>query len=279
MSDQPEQPSQPEPPDEVEYDDAYDAAYDAYTETQPEPPVRSEMEDVDDPAAPEMAAETETEREASEVYSEVYQSVTQPVTQTATLNAADVDAAADLARPSRVMQFRAQRRTQLSMAIPALLLIAVGVVYLAETVTPDTEEAPRVALLLIGATGLGLGLLARFLLNGRRERGLFMLGAVILLWAVLAALVASGGLLIEQAWPFGVAAFGVAMLLTFIFERSHERGLILPALAFMAAAGMAIPITTGLIPPDLLEMVTLFWPLLFLLVALLLLPRAIRARE
>src|SRR5690348_11279298 len=47
--------------------------------------------------------------------------------QNASLNPDDVGADSDLVRPSRATQFRAQRRMQLSNTLPALLLIAAGV--------------------------------------------------------------------------------------------------------------------------------------------------------
>jgi hypothetical protein len=194
------------------------------------------------------------------------------------LKPADADADADLARPPRASLYRVQRRTQASMIAPAFLMIAVGLLYLSQIVSPDVTGLSTPLLIGLGIGALGLGLMARFVLNGRRERGLFIAGLVILAWTGLAALVASGNMPIEQSWPLGVIAVGLAMLATFFFERNHERGLILPALAFMAAGSAAMPFALGMIPTDLSKVVAIFWPLLILIPALALLPSAARPR-
>ncbi len=194
------------------------------------------------------------------------------------LKPADADADADLARPPRASLYRVQRRTQASMIAPAFLAIAVGILYLSEVISPGVTGLNVPILIGLGISALGLGLIARFLLNGRRESGLFIAGLVILAWTVLAALVASGNMPIEQNWPLGIIAVGAAMLATFFVGRNHERGLILPALAFMVAGSAAMPFALGLIPADLSKVVAIFWPLLILIPALALLPSAARPR-
>ncbi len=82
-------------------------------------------------------------------------------------NPDDADADADLSRPARATQFRQQRRSQVSTAFPALLLIALGLLYLLNPVELTRPLAIGVAVLALGAS-----LVMRFLLNGRRERGL-----------------------------------------------------------------------------------------------------------
>src|SRR5258708_18425400 len=90
----------------------------------------------------------------------------------AALSPDDADADSDLVRQARATQFRTQRRAQFSALVPALLLIAAGVLLL---VRPDVI-ARR---LVIGGAlaGLLLSLFLRFLFNGRRERGLFFVTA------------------------------------------------------------------------------------------------------
>jgi hypothetical protein len=223
---------------------------------------------------PESTVDVENQLEAvAEVASE---SAALPVDPN--LKPADADADADLARPPRASQYRVQRRIQASMIAPAFLMIIVGVLYLSQIVSPGLTGLGTPMLIGLGVGALGLALIARFLLNGRRERGLFIAGLVILAWTGLAALVASGNMLIEQSWPLGVIAVGVAMLATFFLERYHERGLILPALAFMVAGSAAMPFTLGVISSDLNKVVAIFWPLLILVPALALLPSAARPR-
>jgi hypothetical protein len=194
------------------------------------------------------------------------------------LKPADADADADLARPPRASLYRVQRRTQASMIPPAFLMIAVGVLYLSEIVSPGLTGLSTPMLFGLGIGALGLALALRFLLNGRRERGLFIAGLVILAWTGLAALVSSGNIPIQQSWPLGIIAIGLAILVTFFLERNHERGLILPALSFMVAGSAAMPFALGLISSDLNKVVAIFWPLLILVPALALLPSAARPR-
>lgn len=195
------------------------------------------------------------------------------------LQAADADAEADLARPARVTQYRAQRRMQISMALPGLLLTGLGALLLWQTTLPDSERVPPAVLLGIVVGAVGVAIIARFALNGRRERGLFLIGLLILAFGALFALVVSGALFVEQLLPLSLIAVGLALGLTFTFERSHERGLLLPALALMAAGGLALPFTLGVFSLDLITIAAAFWPLILLVLALILLPLAIRSRE
>ncbi len=189
------------------------------------------------------------------------------------LNPDDSGADADLSRPARALQFRQQRRSQVSTAFPALLLIAVGLLYLVKP-----SELTRPLAIGVGIGALGLGLVMRFLLNARRERGLFFVGMLILLWLALAVLGATGTIDIGQGWPLAISAVGLAMIVTFVFERTHDRGLLLPGLMLMLAGALALPFTMGLLSSTLLTSVALYWPVLFLLAALALLPRAVRDR-
>ncbi|MCC7450324.1 MAG: hypothetical protein IT324_23095 [Anaerolineae bacterium] len=189
------------------------------------------------------------------------------------LNIADADADADLSRPARAAQFRTQRRSQISTAVPALLLIALGVLYLLKPV-----ELTYTLSLGIGIGVLALSLVMRFLLNARRERGLFFIGVIALLWIGLIIVVIYGGFDIGQVWPLAVSAIGLAMIVTFVFERSHDRGLLLPGLILILAGGVMLPFTFGMLSNSLLSSVALYWPALLLLAVLALLPRVIRSR-
>lgn len=194
------------------------------------------------------------------------------------LAVADADAASDLARTPRMSQYRSQRRRFTSMFITALLMIALGVLYLSVTLTPELGSLPPVVMIGITAAAVALSLIGRFVFNGRRERGLFALGALILLWAGLLALVVNGNLSVGQGWPLALAAVGAALLLTFVFERNHERGLLLPGFALIVAGIVAMPFGVGLVPREIMATLALLWPLLLLIPALALVPLAFRIR-
>jgi uncharacterized membrane protein (DUF485 family) len=194
------------------------------------------------------------------------------------LAVADADAASDLARAPRMSQYRSQRRRFTSMFITALLMIALGVLYLSVTLTPELGSLPPVVMMGITAAAVALSLIGRFVFNGRRERGLFALGALILLWIGLLALIVNGNLSIGQGWPLALAAVGAALLLTFVFERNHERGLLLPGFALIVAGIIAVPFGVGLIPREITATLALLWPLLLIIPALALVPLAFRIR-
>lgn len=191
----------------------------------------------------------------------------------ASLNVDDAGADADLPRPSRLERQRVRRRVQLSTVVPALLLIAIGVVALAR---PDFVTTDLIINLLLVA--LLIGLMMRFLFNARRERGLFFIGVTVLLLGVFWALVLSNTFDVTQGWPLVLVAPGLAMIITFLIERSHERGLVLPGLMLMVAGGALLTFTMGLFDISVLTNIAVYWPILFLLLALALLPRAIRDR-
>ncbi len=190
------------------------------------------------------------------------------------LNTDDAEAEADLSRQSRAQQFRQNRRAQVSTALPALLMIVLGAVYL---ISP-AELTPALAL-GIGVGALGVSLVARFLLNARRERGLFFIGLVVLGWVgVVAALLSrdAQNVTLTQGWPLLLMVVGLAALLTFLFERNHDRGLILPGILFIVGSGVALLFTLQLVPGTTLRVVAAYWPLVFVLIALALLPRTFR---
>lgn len=232
----------------------------------------------DQPADEQVVAELEEEIEMPEI-SVLLQTPATPgepekeTVQNASLNPDDVGADSDLARPSRAMQFRVQRRMQFSNALPALLLVAAGVLLL---LRPDA--ATRLLVIAVAISGVALSLVVRFLFNGRRERGLFFIAVMILLLTGLLGAAAKNWIDLSQNWPLFIVIPGAAMLLTFIFERSHDRGLVLPSLMFMVAGGTILPFTMSLISTDTLALVALYWPILLLVLALAVLPSAVRDR-
>jgi hypothetical protein len=194
--------------------------------------------------------------------------------QNASLNPDDANADSDLVRPPRAVQFRVQRRAQFSTFLPALLLIVAGVALIAR---PDILNRAWIVPAVLGA--IAVSLLLRFVFNGRRERGLFFLTVLLLLLMGLGAAAASNLIDVALGWPLIILAPGLAILLTFILERNHDRALVLPGLMLMVAGGVLLPFTSGLIDPGILSVVALYWPVLLLLLALAFLPRAIRDRS
>ncbi len=187
------------------------------------------------------------------------------------VNPDDSNADADLARQARAQQFRMLHRMQLTMVVPALLLVALGLIFL---LAPSELTAPLRWALAWGA--LGIGLLARFLLNGRRERGLVFVAALILVSIAGGALVLYQNLDMAQVWPLGLVAAGLALILTFLLERGHERGVVVPGLLLIAAGGVALLFTAQVIKPEVLRAAAAYWPAVFILLALILLPRVFR---
>ncbi|MBX3080304.1 MAG: hypothetical protein KF716_01640 [Anaerolineae bacterium] len=188
----------------------------------------------------------------------------------------DQDADADIARPSRVMQYRVQRRAQFSMTLPALLLIAIGGAYVVSLLAPDTLQiTPLMALAAaLGATALGL--LARFLINGRKETGVLFISLVLVLWIALGALAVTGIIDLMVNWPMAISAVGVAIIIMMVFI--PERGLLLPGLALIVAGVTLLMFTTGTVDVASVTTIAQYWPVLLILVGLVFLPSAFRNR-
>lgn len=223
---------------------------------------------------------SESAFQAAEAAADPNQVESEPIrAEAAALNAADANADADLARPARLSQFRSRRRTQFSMVIPAFLLIGYGVLLLSETITPDVQEYPPLLLLGAGVGALALALLARFFINGRRERSLFLIGVTLGGGLGLAALTADGRLTSTQLWTFGIMVVGVALLLSYLFGRGRDSGVVLPALALIVVGLVAIPVAEGVFSSDVLISLVRLAPLALIGAALLWLPRALRERD
>jgi hypothetical protein len=233
-----------------------------------------------DDLAPEPQAPSAQDFQAAQAAADPQATEGAPVrAESAALRASDANAESDLVRPARLTQFRSRRRAHFSLILPALLLIGYGVLLLSETLTPEVQDYPPLLLLGAGVGALGLALLARFFVNGRRERGLFIIGATLLGWLALAALVAEGQLTSAQLWTFGIIVMGVALLLSYLFGRGREGGIVLVAVALIVAGAVAIPVAEGLFSAELLISLERLTPLLLILAALIWLPRALRERD
>jgi hypothetical protein len=192
------------------------------------------------------------------------------------LQADDTDADSDVARPSRVMQYRTQRRTQVSMLLPALFLMLFGVLLLAQALTPEVTLVTPLGLAGGAMGAFALGLLYRFLVNRRRETGVLFLSLVLLCWLTLGAAFALGALDLAQSWPLAISAVGVAIFVMLLFVR--ERGLVLPGLAFGVAGVALLMFTSGAMDAGALTAIAQYWPVLLIVLALIFLPSAFRNR-
>lgn len=200
------------------------------------------------------------------------------------LRSNDREADADLARPSRVITYRQQRRSQFSMTIPAILMIMLGALFLANNLTSDpTNPIADLGLLTpltaVGATvaAISLGLVARFMINGRRELGLMFIALTLVFWLALGAVVASGVLPFAQAWPLFISAVGLAVLPLLMFTR--ERPLLLTGLFFLITGLALLPFTMGFIDTTSVNGLVAYWPIIPFVLALMYLPRAFRKSQ
>lgn len=233
-----------------------------------------------DDLSPEPLTPSAQDFQAAQAAADPAQAEGTPIrAEAAALNAADAHAESDLARSARLVQFRSRRRAHFSMVVPALLLIGCGLLLLSESLTPEVQEHSPLTLAGAGIGALALALLARFFINGRRERGLFVIGATLSGWLGLAALTADGRLTAAQLWTFGVVVIGAALLLSYIFVRGRESGVILPALALIVAGLAALPVVEGTLSLELRLSLERLAPLLLIAAALLWLPRALRERD
>ena len=121
----------------------------------------------------------------------------------------------------------------------------------------------------------------RFFASGRRERGLFFIAMVLLAWGSLLGLsmATDGEFALSQFWPLFVSGIGVAFVLTFIFERTHQIGLLFPAILLIYSSGVAVLATQDIISPDVQQAVVDYGALVVAFIGLTLIPTALRARD
>ncbi len=180
-------------------------------------------------------------------------------------------------RPERIRQRGANRVAILPMALGC---ISLGTLLLAQDYVEGFDElniTPAAAtVILIGA--LVLTYIFRFFTSGRRERGLFFLSVVTLTWGGLLALTVVNGenYPLTEFWPLLFAGVGVAFFFTFLFERSHQVGLVFPGIILLFTSGVAFLVTQNIINQDIQDVVSDFWPLLIAFVGLTLLPSALQ---
>jgi hypothetical protein len=176
---------------------------------------------------------------------------------------------------------REKRRRQASALLPGVLLLVIGAWALINRLDrPDQVPAAwEVASMMI--VGVGLSFLARFLVYGREEAGLLLLGSFITLTA--AAIAAAWLVIPEDAslptmWPVGLIVLGLTFIVTLILAAWRDRRLLVPGLSLIVAGAVALPFTLGLVPAETVDLIATHWPLIFAGVGLAALTIVLRRR-
>lgn len=176
---------------------------------------------------------------------------------------------------------RQQRSGRLAIFPLAMGLIGLGMLMVASTAgwIPSLDvTAPSAIVILLGA--LTLTFVFRFFLSGRRERGLFFIALVMMMWGLVIALdtLSGGNFPLDEYYPLFLGGVGIAFFFTFLFERTHQVGLILPGVTLIFASGVALSVTRDLLSEDFRNLITDYYPLIFTLIGLTLLPVALRRK-
>ncbi len=174
---------------------------------------------------------------------------------------------------------RQQRPGRLAIAPLAFGLIGLGSLLLAENFMEELEITAGAAIIILLGSFV-LTTVFRFFESGRRQRGLFFVGVVLLIWGGVVALnvLRDDKFPLDEFWPLTIAGVGAAFFITFLFERNHQAGLVFPGIILMFASGIAFLVTLDVIGPDLTDGVKDFWPLMVAVVGLLLFPAAFQKR-
>lgn len=145
--------------------------------------------------------------------------------------------------------------------------------------TPELDEIPRALLLPIAVVGLGLSLLWRFFLNGRRERGLFILSLMILGSAGVVVLVQDGQISTTQAMSGLIMLLGLAVIAGLIFGRGREPSNLLIGVICILVGALSLLILEGALSAELQTSLVRLTPAILIVGALLWLPRVLRPPE
>jgi hypothetical protein len=185
-------------------------------------------------------------------------------------------------RQPRAQLFRRRLRNQVNMLPLALYLLALGGYLLARQ--QDVDGLPDLSTLAIGSISvlaLALTIIFRALLNGRRERGLLLIGLWVWTTAGLLFVLAYG---IDQHadarewWPLLLWSLGAAFVLLYPIERTHDTRLIWLGIITVVAGCAAYGVTSDQIDRQSLHNAAEYWPLLLSVVGIGLLPLAFRRR-
>ena len=191
------------------------------------------------------------------------------------------DISDDLLRVNELLSIPIRQKHSNRLAIFPLAMgfITLGGLLLAEDRIEGLDvNLPAAIVIIVGA--LVLTYIFRFFTSGRRERGLFFLATVTIVWGSVIALTVlnSGKFEIAEFWPLILAGIGVAFFFTFLFERTHQVGLVFPGIILMFASAVAFTVTLGIIDQSVLDAVADYWPLVVTFIGLTLLPSALQDR-
>ncbi len=189
----------------------------------------------------------------------------------------------DRVRPPRARRFRRTLRNQIGMLPLALGLLALGAYLIARA--QDMQGLPVLSSAELAGLGvLVLGFTAFFhaLLFGRRERGLLFLGLWIGVTAgALAALVYGLDATPDATvwWPLLLWSTALALVLTYLVERTHDARLVLLSMIALVAGTAAYMVTSERISADVLDEAASYWPLLLTVIGVGVLPVAFQRRD
>jgi hypothetical protein len=162
------------------------------------------------------------------------------------------------------------------VALPlATGLITLGALLLLEPRVEGFDVTLPVAALIIIAS-LVLTNLFRFFASNRRERGLLFLALAALSLGGALAIINVGSLELHEWWPIALVGGAVALLITYLLEPQHDRGLLGLALLVLLSGIVSFTVTLDLIPPEMADTITDFWPLLLAFIGITLIPLALR---
>ena len=185
-------------------------------------------------------------------------------------------------RQPRAQLFRRRLRNQINMLPLALYLLALGGYLIARQ--QDVGGLPDLSSLAIGSISvlaLAFTTIFRALLNGRRERGLLLIGVWVWTTAVMLFVLIYGIDRHPDArewWPLLLWSLGAAFVLVYPIERTHDARLIWLGIIMVVAGCAAYGVTSDQIDRQSLHDAAEYWPLLLSVVGIGLLPLAFRRR-
>ena len=185
-------------------------------------------------------------------------------------------------RQPRAQNFRRRLRNQLSFLPTAIYLVVIGVFLIGRK--EGVEGWPNysdLTLVVAGILVVGFSAILHALFFGRRERGLLFVGLFV--WVTAGTIGALITLVEEEPdfaewWPILLAALGITLLLTYLIERLHDVRLILVGVLVMVAAITSYIVTSGSLTEDWVTDAGDYWPLLFAVLGIGILPLVFRRR-
>lgn len=185
-------------------------------------------------------------------------------------------------RQPRAQLFRRRLRNQVNMLPLALYLLALGGYLIARQ--QDVSGLPDLSALAIGSISilaLAFTTIFRALVNGRRERGLLLIGVWVWTTAGMLFVLVYG--IDRQAdarewWPLLLWSLGAAFVLLYPIERTHDTRLIWLGIITVVAGCAAYGVTSDQIDRKSMHDAAEYWPLLLSVVGIGLLPLAFRRR-